>query len=226
VLRKVLATLGLASASVATGAPSYSPYSLDAANAIYNLLFCDNVAAFIAKPGEKPMPWQAALASSPSDIKALQNMAADRSEEGRIRFLAYQRLRQAGHSVPTKELLGVIVEVPLDGGLDTLAAYSEGGVRYINQTGKIAVFEGVASIKPLVDGLFAASQPLVNKIGPWKDARRAPPARGNIRLTFLVSDGLYFGEGPFSVMQREQMAAPVIHKATELLHAVVAMGTK
>jgi len=225
-LRKVLATLGLASASVATGASSYSPYSLDAANAIYNLLFCDDVAAYIAKPGEKPTPWQAALASSPSDIKALQTIAADRSEEGRIRFLAYQRLRQAGQSVPGKELLGVIVEVPLDGGLDTLAAYSEGGVRYINQSGKIAVFEGVASMKLLVDGLFAASQPVVDKIGPWKDARRAPPARGNIRLTFLVSDGLYFGEGPFNVMQREQMAAPVIHRATELLQAVVAMGTE
>jgi len=225
-LRKVLATLGLASATFATGAPPYSPYSLAGSNAIYNLLFCDDVAAFIAKPGEKPTSWQAALASSPSDITALQTMAADRSEEGRIRFLAYQRLRQAGHTVPAKELLGVIVEVPLDGGLDTLAAYSEGSVRYINQTGKIAVFEGVASIKPLVDGLFAASQPIVGKIGPWKGTRRAPPARGNIRLTFLVSDGLYFGEGPFSVMQREQMAAPVIHKATELLQVVVAMGTK
>ena len=81
-------------------------------------------------------------------------------------------------------------------------------------------------MKLLVDGLFAASQPVVDKIGPWKDARRAPPARGNIRLTFLVSDGLYFGEGPFNVMQREQMAAPVIHRATELLQAVVAMGTE
>jgi len=224
--RKILATLGLASASVATGAPSYSPYPLDASNAIYNLLFCDDVPRFIAKPGETPTPWQAALASSPPDVKTLQTMAADRSQEGRIRYLAYQRLRQSGHPVPAKQLLGVIVEVPLDGGLDTLAAYSEGGVRYINQSGKMVVAEGETSFLPLVEALLAASQPVVDNIGPWKEARRAPPTRGNIRLTFLVSDGLYFGEGSSNVMQRDQLAAPVIRKATELLQAVVAKGTK
>ncbi|MBL0085159.1 MAG: hypothetical protein IPP44_00340 [Ideonella sp.] len=225
-LRKVLATLGLVSATAATAAPPYSPYSSEAANAIYNLLFCDDAAAFLAKPGDQPASWQATLASSPPDIQALQTMAADRGQEGRVRYLAYQQLRQSGHSVPSKQLLGVIVEVPLAGGLDALAAYSEGGVRYVNQSGKIAVVEGVTSFMPLVEGLLAASQPVVNAIGPWKEARRAPPTRGNVRLTFLVSDGLYFGEGPLSVMQREQMAAPIIHKATELLQAVVAAGTK
>jgi hypothetical protein len=74
--------------------------------------------------------------------------------------------------------------------------------------------------------LFSASQPVVNAIGPWKGVRRSPPQRGNIRLTFLASDGLYFGEGPMSVMQREAMAAPVIQKATELLQGVVASGAK
>lgn len=112
--------------------------------------------------------------------------------------LAYQQLRHDGQSVPSRQLLGVIIEVPLAGGLDTLAAYSEGGVRYINHSGRIAVVDGAPSM--------------------------APPERDNVRLTFLVSDGLYFGEGPMTVMQREPMAAPVIQRATELLQAVVATG--
>jgi len=225
-LRKLLATIGLASAATAGAAPPHTPYSSEAANAIYNLLFCDNPSGFLAKHGEVASPWQAALSSTPPDIEVLRALAADREQEGRVRYLAYQRLRSIGQSVPSKQLLGVIVEVPLAGGLDTLAAYSEGGVRYINQGGKIAVVEGASTFAPLVQALFAASQPVVNAIGPWTEARRAPPDRGNIRLTFLVSDGLYFGEGPMTVMQREAMAAHVIQKATELLQAVVATGAK
>ncbi len=225
-LRKLLATIGLASAATAGAAPPYAPYSSEAANAIYNLLFCDNPSAFLAKPGEVAVPWQATLGSIPQDIEALRALATDHEQEGRVRYLAYQQLRNIGQPVPSRQLLGVIVEVPLAGGLDALAAYSEGGVRYLNQNGKIAVVEGHPTFAQLVQALFAASQPVISAIGPWKEARRAPPDRGNIRLTFLASDGLYFGEGPMTVMQREEMAAPVIQKATDLLQAVVATVTK
>jgi hypothetical protein len=225
-LRKILTALGFASATAATASPPYAPYTSEAANAIYNLLFCDDPAAFLGNPDHESTSWQLALASSPPDVPALQALAADRTQEGRVRYLAYQELRRAGQSVTTKRLLGVIVEVPLDGGLDTLAAYSEGGVRYVNQSGKMLLIEGVPSFMPLVETLFEAAQPVVEAIGPWKEARRSPPAQGNVRLTFLVSDGLYFGEGPLAVMQREPMAAPVIQRATELLQAVVAAGAK
>jgi hypothetical protein len=225
-LRKLLATIGIASAATAAATPAYAPYPEEAANTIYNLLFCDNPAAFLAKQGEQASPWQTVLAATPPNVDTLRTLATDRVQEGRVRYLAYQQLRNLGQPVPSKQLLGVIVEVPLAGGLDTLAAFSEGGIRYINQSGKIAVVEAVPKFVRLTQELLAASQPVVDAIGPWKENRRAPPARGNIRLTFLVSDGLYFGEGPMSVMQREAMAAPVIQKATELLQAVVASAVK
>ncbi|MBX3586453.1 MAG: hypothetical protein KF796_07400 [Ramlibacter sp.] len=226
-LRKLLATFGiLASTAGATATPPYDPYKSDAANAIYNLLFCDDPSGFEAKSGERPSAWQLVLASNPINVSALEALAADPNQEGRVRYLAFQRLRTSGRAVPQKELLGVIVEVPLSGGLDTLAAYSEGGVRYVNQSGKLVVAEGVPSFQLLVAGLFTAAKPVVAKIGPWKGPRRAPPAQGNIRMTFLVSDGLYFGEGPMALMQQEPLAAPVIKRATELLQAVVAAGTK
>jgi hypothetical protein len=37
---------------------------------------------------------------------------------------------------------------------------------------------------------------------------------------------LYFGEGPFSAMQREPVAAPIIQEASELLQLVVNAVTK
>ena len=226
--RKLLAALGvgIVTTSAAIAAPPYSPYANRATDAIYNLLFCDDISAFQPKPGETPTPWQAALFSEPADVAALEALAADAGQEGRVRALAYQRLRRTGQKVPGKVLLGVIVEVPLAQGLDTLAAFSEGGVRYINKTGKMGVFENVASLKPLVQDLFKASQAVVDRIGPADQPRLPPPKSDDIRITFLVSDGLYFGEGSFARMQHDALAGPVIDTATELLLKVVDIGTK
>jgi len=226
--RKLLAAVGLsvAAAAGAVANPPYSPYASEAANTIYNLLFCDSPAAFKAKPGESPTHWQTVLFSASADVEALGALASDATQEGRIRFLAFSRLRELGKVVQPKILLGVIVEVPLAGGLDALAAFSEGGIRYVNQSGKLVVIEGVASFLPMVKRLFAVAEPVVTQIGPWDKPRLPPPKQGAVRLTFLVSDGLYFGEGPMSVMQREAMAGPIIQQATELLQAVVATGVK
>ncbi|MCU6432747.1 hypothetical protein LPB67_03010 [Undibacterium sp. Jales W-56] len=225
---KLLAAVGLnfAAASDSVAGTHYSPYSNDAINVIYNLLFCDNPDGFKSKPSEPPTRWQSILFSAPSDFGALEALASDTSAEGRVRFLAFSRLREQGKIVQPKILLGVIIEVPLKGGLDTLAAFSEGGVRYINQSGKLVVIESVESFLPMVKKLFSVSAPVVSQIGPWDKPRLAPPKQGNVRLTFLVSDGLYFGEGPMSAMQREAMAGPIINHATELLQAVVATGSK
>jgi hypothetical protein len=226
--RKLLTALGLGLASVtsASAAPPYSPYSDAAANEIYNLLFCDNFSSFAPRANVKPLPQLQTLFADPPDIPALEKFANDSAQEGRLRSLAYWRLRTAGNHVPTKILLGVVVETPLAAGLDTLAAFSEGGVRYINHTGKMAFFEGVTNLQPLVEHLFRASQPIVDRIGPWKSARLPPPKSGHIRLTFLVSDGLYFGEGPTPQMQRDPAAWPVILSASALLSQVVAIATK
>jgi len=227
-LRKFLAAVGLGSA--ATGGrdvnPPYAPYSESAANDIYNLLFCDDLSAFLPSAGRAPAPWQVVLSSEPPNVLTLVSLADDSTQEGRIRYLAYARLRALAQVVPAKRLLGVIVEMPMPGGLDTLAAYSEGGVRYINHTSKLAAFERLPSLEPHVQRLFAASEPVVARIGPWHEPRRPPPKGGQVRLTFLVSDGLYSGEGPMATMQRDAMAGPVIQRAGQLLQAAVALAVK
>jgi hypothetical protein len=226
-VRSFLTALGFGLATAPTlAAPPYAPYKSDAANGIYNLLFCDDRAKFQQKAGESPTSWQTTLFSEPPDRPALSALASDLTQEGRIRYLAYSRLRELGQSVPAKIVLGIVVEVPLDGGLDALAAFSEGGVRYVNQSGKLVVIEGVEEFLPRVKQLFAVAEPVVRHIGPWDKPRLPPPDRGRVRVTFLVSDGLYFGEGPMSVMQRDQMAGPLIQEATRLLQATVAAGTR
>jgi hypothetical protein len=227
-LRRILAAVGFgAVAAGSTNAdPPYAPYSETAANDIYNLLFCDSLSAFLPSAGRPTVPWQIVLSSDPPDIPALVTLADDSSQEGRTRYLAYMRLRAVGQAVPDKRLLGVIVAMPVAGGMDTLAAYSDGGVRYINHTSKLAVFEHIPSLQPYVQRLLAISEPVVAQLGPWTEPRRPPPKVGQVRITFLVSDGLYFGEGLMATMQRDVKGGPVIMKAGELLQAAVALALK
>ena len=67
---------------------------------------------------------------------------------------------------------------------------------------------------------------MVQQIGPWDQPRLAPPTAGNARLTFLVSDGLYFGQGPMNVLQADAKGGPVLREAGALLTAVVDLSLK
>ena len=205
----------------------YEPYAQPHLNFLYNLLFCDDITLFKNESNFKGEGLWPTLLADEVDVKALHSIAEDETNEGRLRALAFNRLRAAGQTVPAKKLLGVIVEVPLNQGLDVLAAFSEGGVRYINQSGKVAIFEGGGHpAESLAKELIAVSEPLVNQIGPWEKKRLPPPKPENVRITFLVSDGLYFGEGPFEALQQDPMAGPVLGKAGQLLQVVVGAGLK
>jgi hypothetical protein len=228
-LKKLIASVSMLAAAngsvAATGL--YSPYAEPHVNGLYNLLFCDDPSLFRNQAVEKNKGvWRVLLSENP-DKSALMKLAGDERNEGRVRALAYNRLRLAGEPVPPKKLLGVIVELPLERGLDVLAAFSDGGVRYLNQSGKVAIFDGEDSpVGRLAKDVLSASQPIVDRIGPWDKQRLAPPKAGNVRLTFLVSDGLYFGEGPYPMMQKDAMAGPVLSTAVQLLLKVTEVGMR
>jgi hypothetical protein len=143
-----------------------------------------------------------------------------------VRALAYDALRAAGKPVPRKEYLGTIIEVRLNGGLDTLAVFADSSTRYINQSGKLVVVDGTPNpFDHEIQTVIQASKPLVAVMGPWEKERLPAPKEGNIRLTFLVSDGLYFGEGSMESMQREPLAAPLISAGTKLVLRLIEKTT-
>jgi hypothetical protein len=203
----------------------HSPYAQPETNQIYNLLFCDDLALF--KPAKIETEWQTLLFAAKPDAGVLLALAEDEQSESRVRALAYRRLREMGEPVPARVLLGTVIEVALDNGLDALAVYADGRVRYINATGIISIFESITDeMQTTLRRMLEASQQIVHRIGPWDEARLPPPARDHVRLTFIVSDGLYFGEGPFAALSQDTLAGPLIQQATLLLQQVVAMTTK
>ncbi len=202
------------------------PYPQPALNRLYDMLFCDRPEAFAPLPGQPPAPWQALLyGASPRPI-AIRALAEDSRQEPRVRALAFDWLRRHSHEVPARRLLGVVLEVPLEGGLDALAVYLDGSVRYLNHAAAPALFEGpVPSLQPHVQRVLSAAQAIVDRIGPTDQPRRPAP-RENVRLNFLVSDGLYFGEGPMQTLQRDPMAGPLIDAGSALLAEVVTLTAR
>jgi hypothetical protein len=195
-----------------------TPYRNSAFNKLYNLLFCDDAALLRQSNGQTmTYPWNLLTSTGPS-IEELKKLNTDKTAGTRAQILAANLLAASGHSLGSKDLMGVVIEVGLENGLDVLAAYKDGTARYINQAEKMIVWDSpTMSSQILIDNLFSAGEKVVNQIGPWKKPRLSQPANGTVRLSFLVSDGLYFGQGPFEVLSKDAMGGPVIQAATQLM---------
>lgn len=164
-----------------------APYGMAKVNNIYNMLFCDDPALFKDQNGQERF----GAGAQAGDVRKI---AEDENEESRVRALAYNWLRARKESVPPGKLLGVIFEVPIDNGLDTLAVYADGRVRYINHTGVMSIFEGTPpEIAAGGKAIVASAATVVGSFKP-SDKDRAPPLTVEVRVTLLTSDGLYVAQ--------------------------------
>lgn len=198
---------------------SITPYSDNATNLLYNLLFCDNLDLYKANTHPPYTYPFSILFSEKSTAADLQKIIDDSESDPRVKILAYNQQLAIGYKPTKKELLAIIVEVGLDNGLDVLASFNNGTARYINQTGKILVWENTMdeTANQLTRNLFSNGQTIVNQIGPWDKPRRPQPVKDHTRITFLISDGLYFGEASTDVLFSDPMAGATLASATALL---------
>jgi len=156
------------------------PYKKDYLNQFYEQFFCEDYSVYVSAD-EKPVYPFDVLASS--DTAALEKIAADPDMESRVRLLAYRRLASLGIPITEKTLLGVIVEVDMEQGLDTLAVYADGSARLIGQAENMIIWEQrTKESDELISRLFNDSKNVVAMIGPWTEDRLPHPAAGEVRL--------------------------------------------
>jgi hypothetical protein len=180
------------------------------------------------------LPWgpfvsarqQLSAGDETSAIASWQRVLAQPGLEPRHYLQAWHFLRQHGqHPAPdaAKQVLGVVVEVALQEGLDLLAAYPDHAARYYNHSGGGVVWEHPdASLDSAIDGLLTASGEVVVKIGPWEGPRPAAPPPGSVRMSFLTPSGLHFGQGPMAALSHDPLGGRVIQLATGLMKALTA----
>jgi hypothetical protein len=146
--------------------------------------------------------------------------------EPRHQLQAWFFLRQQGQQPSAdcaKQVLGVVVEVALEGGLDVLAAYSDHSARYYNYSGGGVVWEHPdESLNASIDELLLAATSVVSAIGPWDKPRPPAPPHDHVRMSFLTPSGLHFGQGPMAALAKDPLGGKVLHSATLLMQALTA----
>lgn len=163
-------------------------------------------------------------------IASLKQVLALPDVEPRHYLQAWHFLRPLGHK-PTpaeaRRVLGVVVEVPMHGGLDLVAAYPDHSARYYNFSGAGVVWEhSDTSLDADIDRLISAGAVVVQQIGPWDGPRPEPPPKNQVRLSFLTPSGLFFGQGPFQDLASDPKGGAVISAATNLMLALTAKSKK
>lgn len=103
-------------------------------------------------------------------------------------FFLPARLLPAGE-VPVH---GVVLDVPLEDGLDTLAAYADGTARYINHSGRTIIWEvpdAAGAERELVRRLLEVATGLLPYVKPsgWTPV---PAEVGTAQVTILTRAGL------------------------------------
>jgi hypothetical protein len=215
--------------------------SSPAAKDIRDVLFGDMPLNAWARPGgqaAQAAPWSLFAAASdhlergdrPAAIEALRKVVGMRGLESRHYLQAWQALGDLDEPPDADQasrMLGVVVEVGLDGGLDLLAAYADRTARYINFSGAAVVWD---SRDPEIDGLiadlFAAAQPIATYTEVWQDARPPAPSTGHMRINVLTPGGLHFGQGTFEALGNDPLGGLVVRAATALMRALIGRVSK
>jgi hypothetical protein len=201
----------------------FGPYEDPGLNNFYNMLFADDPG--MLQDGAQMGPPYDTLYQRPANVAALRKAAEDASHEARFRLLAFQRLRQSSVKIDRLDVLGIVIEVPQERGLDTFAAYVDGPVRYINQTGSPVILEERAEmVGDRVADLMRVTAPLARQLNPAKGEREAPPRNGIVRITVLTSQGPHVTQAPIESVTKDRLTGPVMTSATDLLEHVVELA--
>jgi len=187
---------------------------------LYNSLFADDPDNFIKMRDNKAISW--IYDNRKPVIEELESIAIDKSVESRIKFLSLYTALKHGLKINKKIYFGTILEVPMEGGYDVLAFYSDRTARYYNYSGKAIIYEGGRiNVDNTIEKANSAAIQVCNILEPWEKERLPRPKGDAIRISFLVSDGLYFGNSSIKTIGNDQMASAMFGNGAEVMKALL-----
>ncbi|MFO0613579.1 MAG: hypothetical protein U0414_13365 [Polyangiaceae bacterium] len=172
-----------------------------------------------------PEPWSCFVQSA-ARMRAglgakhlLLPLAEDAFKESRARLWAWHALRKLGEkpsAVHTGEVLGFILEVPIDGSLDVLAAYADGSARFMGHADQLIVREPNDPEPPIAKVISEAFALLSVPPKP-RDADADGPPDDRVRMFALSALGTHMVEVPWSDVEAGGKYAALFGAATQLL---------
>lgn len=196
---------------------SSGPYSDPILNSSYELMFCDRVLLYRSEIGIPFAPWDV-IFNNESSNDQIRSISQDASFSARSRLIAHQLLAKRGLPSQYKDVLGVVVEVNLKQGLDVLAVYADGTIRFINHKERQMIWETSTSrSEELVKKLFKNSNKSMRNI-TWNASKRGRyPVSGKARISFLCGHGIHSMEADMHIMRVHEYSCEVMKTAIELM---------
>jgi hypothetical protein len=125
-------------------------------------------------------------------ITKLESILQMQPLETRIELWTWTGLRELGKKPEEKaatEVLGVIIEVPMQDGFDTLSAYADGSARYLNYSGRAIFWDKPdATIKNLCRDFIQSAIPAASSAKP-RNSNALP--KSVTQVTLLTRSGNY-----------------------------------
>ena len=195
-----------------------------------DMLFGDLSLEYWAAVDSSDIPWNlfkdakksVAIGNSLDAVETLKKITCIPGLESRQYLQAYHFINELqGFSEDEIKLFGVVVEVSMPEGHDTLAIYADHSARYYNYSGNTIFWEHEDnSLDPLIDTILVQGMDIVAKIGPWKDARPVPPGTKMARINFLTSHGLHFGEADQHALFNDALAGKTMYAMLDVMQAL------
>ena len=187
---------------------------------LYNCLFADDPKYFSDMRDIECISW--IFSDRIPEIQKLNDWAKDDTIESRLRFLCLYSALKRNLKIDKKIYFGTILEVPVNNGYDILAFYSDKKARYYNFSGAAVIYEnGNLNIDSVIDKVNKISIKVCDEIGPWEGGRLPRPNGSTARFTYLMSDGIYFGNGPISELSKDPMGSAILISGAEIMKILI-----
>jgi hypothetical protein len=162
-------------------------------------------------------------------IATLRSIASAPGVESRVALQAWTFLRANGvlpEPPLDRQVLGVVVELPIDGSHDVMATYADGTARYLNHGGNAILVEGVqqGDLRVVISANIELGQQLADVVGLWDQARLPVVPEGSARVLLLTPGGMRFGQGPLEQLQADPMAKEIIRAAMLTASMLIRQG--
>lgn len=147
--------------------------------------------------------------------------------ESRVKLWTWKALRELGES-PASDISdrveGVVCELHNEAGVGTVAAYVDGGARWLGGEGKVIVWDAAgrdSEIQRLIKELLKAGETLV-KTAPLSNTHKTPePEAEHFRVSILTFAGIRTVEVYGPDMTETHPVAPVLLASVNLLDALM-----
>lgn len=161
--------------------------------------------------------------------QALKAVLAKQASEERVNLLCWSELRRLGETPAAAEadiVRGVVVEVPLEGGIDSLSGYADGTARYLNFSGATVIWDRTHQepFDSLCRKLLDAAEPnfaRANSVDAYP-----LPKKDQVHITLLTYGGARRHEANYkNISDGNGDFASTFQAGTELMFALMKAST-